>query len=234
MFKTKKWAWLSCGGGAFHILGAAAAKAWLPWGVSAAAGFSGPGIRLTQTLVGAVGCGSPPGSVVEERSAGVTVVAGGVVFAVANQPAHTVLHTLAGMAVTLTPATQKHTWMTHNLQEGRRTLSNTALEIMLKLLQLLPSREAFLPNPPLTTTGQGLLSGFCLRCLLAARSGRKKELSLRGCNPPPPPTGNGVKALTRDLATDTRTLSFRTKIRTSSRETCRTRRSSGFMGDDHH
>lgn len=229
MFKTKKWAWLSCGGGAFHILGAAAAKAWLPWGVSAAAGFSGPGIRLTQTLVGAVGCGSPPGSVVEERSAGVTVVAGGVVFAVANQPAHTVLHTLAGMAVTLTPATQKHTWMTHNLQEDtfKHGLRDYAEAFAVAAFKGSFSSKST-PHHNRTGLAQRLLSQvFAGSPLWKEERAFPKRLQ-------PPPTGNGVKALTRDLATDTRTLSFRTKIRTSSRETCRTRRSSGFMGDDHH
>lgn len=62
-----------------------------------------PRFRLTQTLVGVVGRRSPPGPVVEERFAHVTVDALRVVFTVTHQPSTASLHTLAGMAMTLTP-----------------------------------------------------------------------------------------------------------------------------------
>lgn len=57
---------------------------------------------LTQTLVGVVGRGSPPRPVVVERLADAAVVSLRVVFAVADQPSR-LLHTLAGVAVTLAP-----------------------------------------------------------------------------------------------------------------------------------
>lgn len=66
--------------------------------------------RLTQTLVGLVGGGSPPGSVVVEGFADVAVVALRVVFAVTHQASAAVLHALAGVAVTLAPdGTETHT-----------------------------------------------------------------------------------------------------------------------------
>lgn len=63
-------------------------------------------VKLTKTLVGVVGRRSSPRSVVEEGFADVAVVAVCVVFAVAHRASLTVLHTLAGVAVTLTPVGQ--------------------------------------------------------------------------------------------------------------------------------
>lgn len=65
-------------------------------------------VKLTQTLVGVVGGGSSPRPVVVKRLADVTVVALRVVFTVTHQPPSAVLHTLTGVAVTLTPV-RKHT-----------------------------------------------------------------------------------------------------------------------------
>lgn len=70
-------------------------------------------VKLTQTLVGVVGGGSSPRPVVVKRLADVTVVALRVVFTVTHQPPSAVLHTLTGVAVTLTPV-RKHTH-THTL-----------------------------------------------------------------------------------------------------------------------
>lgn len=62
--------------------------------------------KLTQTLVSVVGRRSSPRPVVEEGLADIAVVALRVVFAVAHDASLAVLHTLAGVAVTLTPVRQ--------------------------------------------------------------------------------------------------------------------------------
>lgn len=64
-------------------------------------------VPLTQTLVGVFGGGSPPWPVVVERFADVAVVALCVVLAVTHHLAVLVLHTLAGVTVTLTPEEQQ-------------------------------------------------------------------------------------------------------------------------------
>lgn len=57
-----------------------------------------------QTLVGVVSCGSPPGTVIVEGLAHVAIWSLCVVFAVTHQLAALILHTLAGMAITLAPS----------------------------------------------------------------------------------------------------------------------------------
>lgn len=64
-------------------------------------------IHLTQTLVGVVSGCSPPRSVIVERLADIAVVALRVMLAVTHQLSSTVLHTLAGVAVTFTPTGTK-------------------------------------------------------------------------------------------------------------------------------
>lgn len=72
-------------------------------------------MKLTQTLVSVVGCRASPRPVVEEGFADVAVVALRVVFAVAHQTSLAVLHTLTGVAITLTPARQCTHTNTHDI-----------------------------------------------------------------------------------------------------------------------
>jgi hypothetical protein len=67
------------------------------------------GTALTQTLVGVIGCSSPPGTVVVERLAHIAVITLCVVLAVANRLVETVVfHTLTRMAVALAPGTAQN------------------------------------------------------------------------------------------------------------------------------
>lgn len=72
-------------------------------------------VKLTQTLVSVVGRRTSPRPVVEEGFADVAVVALRVVFAVAHQTSLAVLHTLAGVAVTLAPVRQRTHTNTHDI-----------------------------------------------------------------------------------------------------------------------